>query len=247
MNIVDELATLGINGRQAKVYIALLQLGPTTAIEVAKTTKLHHPTVYDVLENLKERRLVSENNSSGKRIFVAEDPEHLRENEESRQRALDSLLPSLKELYQGSGAKPKIRFYEGVEGILTVHEQLLAVKSKEYFYFGSVQEMFKTSGEKFLKEYYTRRIKLGIRSYAIRVRNKESAVDYMQPGEHNLRQVRYLPRPISEDIAGLYLYDDKIAVMSALRENYTMIIESRELFVLLKTIWQCVWDCAAEE
>lgn len=60
------------------------------------------------------------------------------------------------------------------------------------------------------------------------------------------RRVRYLPAPISEDIAGLYLYDEKIAIISAVKENYAIIIESHDLFVLVKTIWQCLWNVAVE-
>ena len=95
--------------------------------------------------------------------------------------------------------------------------------------------MFQTTGADKLEEYYRERIRRGVSSYAIRVRAKESNIDYMQPGEHNLRQVRYLPRNITEDIAGLYLYDHTVAIMSALKENYSMTIESRELFRCLKT------------
>ena len=90
------------------------------------------------------------------------------------------------------------------------------------------------------------RVRRGIRSYAIRVRSREVDWDYMRPGEQNLRQVRYLPRNIFEDVASLYLFDDTVAVMSALKENYSMSIESRELFTLLKTIWNCMWETAEE-
>ncbi len=244
MNCLEQLASLGLSGRQANVYLALLQLGSASAIELAKATRYKHPTVYDVLDVLKERRLVSESFSGGRKLFTAEDPEILRSEEERRQRTLDALLPGLKQLYGDRARRPRIRFYQGEEGILAIHRLLLEVESKEYFYFGSVREMFQTSGSSLLESYYQERIRRGIRSYAIRVREGESSVPYMQSGEHNLRQVRYLPRPISEDIAGLYLFDGTVAVMSALKENYSMTIESRELFVLLKTVWQCIWEAA---
>ena len=104
--------------------------------------------------------------------------------------------------------------------------------------------MFQISSPKVLESYYQERIRRGVRSYAIRVRDRETPPAYMQSGEQNLRQVRYLPRPIGEDIAGLYLIDGTVAVQSALKENYSMVIESRELFVLLKTIWECIWEVA---
>lgn len=54
------------------------------------------------------------------------------------------------------------------------------------------------------------------------------------------------PKPILENSAGLYLYDDRVAVISALKENYAMIIESSELSLLVRTIWNCIWEVAEE-
>ena len=68
----------------------------------------------------------------------------------------------------------------------------------------------------------------------------------MQPGPQHLRRVRYLPQSISENVAELILYDNKIAVHSTIKENYAVTIESRELFILLKTIWDCLWAVSIE-
>ncbi len=245
MNFIEQLEALNLSTREAKVYLALLQLGSGSAIELAKQTGYKHPTVYDVLDQLRDKHLVSVGISGGRKRFTAENPETLLEIENRRRQALDSILPSLRELYSGGENRPRIRFFQGDE-ILIAHEELLQVRDREYFYFGSVQEMFKTCGEKYLADFYRRRIERGIWSNAIRNPGKESAVDYMQPGDRNLRRVRYLPSPIAEDIAGLYIYDGKIAIHSALKENYAVIIESHDLHILLKTIWQCLWNVAIE-
>lgn len=243
MNFIDQLNQLGLNGRQSKVYLALLQLGSAGAIELAKSTRLKHPTVYDVLDVLKEKGLAVESIVDNRKVYTAGDPSELQAAEDRRQNALDRILPDLKALYLAGEKRPRIRVYDEAPGYLKVHEELLTVKSGEYFYFGSVREMFQLNTEETLREFYRRRIERGIRSNAIRNYNPdECAIDYMQPGEHNLRQVRYLPTLIAGDIAGLYLYDGKIAVLSALKEKYAMIIESEELFRLLKTVWDLLWQ-----
>jgi sugar-specific transcriptional regulator TrmB len=246
MKLIQELAKLDLSERQAKVYLALLQLGAASAIELAKNTGFHHPTVYDVLAALKAKGLVSESFHGRKKRFSAESPDILKARETSRLCTIDAILPDLRELYKGGTRHPRLRFYQGLEAIKSVHDELLQVKSKEYFYFGSSYEMFKVPGEDYLRTYYKRRIAAGIWSNAIRNPLRECDEKYMQHGDHNLRRVRYLPLPISEDTAGLYLYDDKIAIHSALKENYAITIESHELFVLLKTIWQCVWNIASD-
>ena len=101
MNIIDQLNRLGLNGRQARVYLAILQLGPASAIEIAKFTGFKHPTVYDVLDVLKERRLATESMINGRKVFAPEDPSQLLRMEEERRITLESILPDLRDLYLG--------------------------------------------------------------------------------------------------------------------------------------------------
>ena len=136
MNFMEQFALLDLNGRQGKIYLTLLQLGSASAIELAKHTGFKHPTVYDVLDLLQSKGLVSETFSGGRKLFSAEPPENLQEIESRRQHALDEILPSLRELYLGRNRRPRVHFYEGHEAQLKVDEELLNVKSKEYFYFG---------------------------------------------------------------------------------------------------------------
>ncbi|MBO5308435.1 MAG: hypothetical protein J6C40_10565 [Lentisphaeria bacterium] len=246
MNIIEQLNMLGLNGRQAKVYLTLLQLGSATAIEIAKAAKYKHPTVYDVLDALKEKRLVTETLSNGKKLFCAEDPETFQQLQQERQRTLDALLPGLKELYSGGNHRTRVHCFDGAEGAAVIRDELLNVKSKKYCYFGSIGEMICFSSFEQEKAYYDERLKRGIWSYSIRNRSKEVTWAHLQPGDEHLRKVRYLPKPISNNISGLYIYDEKIAICSALKENYTIIIESRELFILMQTLWQYIWDISEE-
>ena len=146
----------------------------------------------------------------------------------------------------GGAHRTRVHCYDGVEGAAVVRNELLNVKSKRYYYFGSVREMFKLSSQEQEEAYVRERLRRGIWSYSIRDRSQEVDLDYMRPGEENLRRVRYLPKPIDDNISGLYIYDDRIAISSALKENYSIIIESRELFILMRTLWHYIWEIAEE-
>ena len=246
MNLIEQLERLDLKGRQAKVYLALLQLGSASAIEIAKYTKLKHPTVYDVLDLLREKQLVCETLSGRRRLFSPENPARLAEIENRRKEALDAGLPDLHALSRGGEKRPRVHYYEGAEGGEALRAALLDVRSKEYFYFGAVQEMLKLSSPEREAEYVRQRIRRGIWSWSIRNRAREVAEEYMLPGERNLRHVRYFPRAISDNISGLYLFDETVAVASGLKENYTIFIESGELFILMKSLWQCMWEISEE-
>lgn len=247
MNLMEQLERLDLKGRQAKVYLALLQLGSASAIEIAKYTKLKHPTVYDVLDLLREKQLVCETVSGRRRLFSPEDPARLAEIENRRKEALDAVLPDLYALYRGGEKRPRVHYYEGAEGGEALRSALLNVKAKEYFYFGAVREMLKLSTPECEAEYVRQRIRRGIWSWSIRNRAREMPEEeYMRPGEKNLRHVRYFPRAISDNISGLYLFDRTVAIASGLKENYTVFLESEELFILMKSLWQCMWEISEQ-
>ena len=247
MNLIEQLERLDLKGRQAKVYLALLQLGSASAIEIAKYTKLKHPTVYDVLDLLREKQLVCETVSGRRRLFSPEDPARLAEIENRRKEALDAVLPDLYALYRGGEKRPRVHYYEGAEGGEALRSALLNVKAKEYFYFGAVREMLKLSTPECEAEYVRQRIRRGIWSWSIRNRAREMPEEeYMRPGEKNLRHVGYFPRAISDNISGLYLFDRTVAIASGLKENYTVFLESEELFILMKSLWQCMWEISEE-
>ena len=140
--------------------------------------------------------------------------------------------------------RPRIAIYEGVAGIIHVNEDLLTVKSGEYHMVGSAQEMLDVLGEAYLKDYVQRRVAKGITSWAIRVRGREVALPFMGDGERWRRKLRYLRQSVVGDLVSIYLYDQKVAVVSGMGEGFAMIIESSELSTMLGLLWRVVWDAA---
>ncbi len=247
MDILNQLERLGFNRRQATVYLALLQLGPSGAIAIAKYTRLQHPTVYDALGTLKARGLVTESTSKRHKVFCAESPEILANEERMRSSILADALPGLFELYHSSPSRPRVHFYNWQEGIRVIYDALLKVKSKEYFYFGSMTEFFRQHSMEAEFDFVHERIKHGIRSYAIREAATETPHEWMKPGENNLREVRYFSKSICPNLAAVYIYDQSIAIASSAKENYCAIIESPAFHDFMKNIWDAVWQISQEE
>lgn len=244
--IEEDLRQLGFSEKKAAVYLALLGLGRGTAAELATAARVKRTTVYDLLEELRAEQLVSVTFVGNKRYFAVETPENLRLLAEDRLRTVDRLLPGLKELFNRNSRLTRVRYFEGVEGLRYVHEELLRVKSGEYFYFGSISGFVDALGRDYLDNFVRRRITRGIWSNAIRIRSQEVDSPELMPGDENLRRVRYLSRSLPDHVANLTLYDGKIAICSTSEENYAMIVESREMFTILKLIWDCMWEAAEE-
>jgi HTH-type transcriptional regulator, sugar sensing transcriptional regulator len=240
----EQLSEIGLDGKRADVYLSLLRIGTGTAMEVAKAAKVKRPTAYDILDDLADKHLVTIGFKGKRRIFSAENPIRLKENIELQLSHISALLPDLQALHNIRPNTPRIRYYEGVEGIKAVSEDILTVITREYFYFGSMKEIIDVTGKEYQRDWVRRRIEKKIWSNAIRIREKETSDNFLKDGPANLRRLRFFPRVIPEDIVSLYIYDNKVTITSAIKECYGMIIESRELVTLMKALWQMVWSVA---
>ena len=117
MQIIESLESLGLNEKEAKVYMALLQLGRASAYSVSEKSGLKKPTTYVILGELVKKGLVSKVPRTRKQLFVAKSPDEFFALAEERLAVAKKALPEL--MAMASGEQPKVRsiFYEGLGGV----------------------------------------------------------------------------------------------------------------------------------
>jgi sugar-specific transcriptional regulator TrmB len=123
------LEKLGLNQKEASVYLALLELGQTSISRIAQKSGVKRTSVYDVLKSLKTKGLVGRTISKGKTYYFAEDPGVLKEALEEKFTTLEKVMPQLLSITNFLDQKPKIRFYEGKGGIRDIYEETLELKN----------------------------------------------------------------------------------------------------------------------
>ena len=77
--LIDDLIEIGLSQNEAKIYLALLELGPTTTGPLIKKTCLYRVITYDTLEKLLKLGLVNYSLKKNIKNFEAEDPKQLME------------------------------------------------------------------------------------------------------------------------------------------------------------------------
>ena len=157
MEISQTLEQFGLEGKKADVYLATLELGSATVIEIARKAGIKRTTCYDILLDLIGKSLVSETSKGKKRFFIGEDPETIQKKLQAKERLFSEILPLLKSMHTVSGTKPKIRFYEGLEGVREVYWDILKY-SGEFVAFGS-EDVVRILGEKWTEDYIVKRVK----------------------------------------------------------------------------------------
>ena len=121
------LQKLGLNEKESRVYLALLNLGQSSAHSVARISGLKRPTTYVILEDLRTRGLVLKMPGSKKQMFSARSPEELVHEMKKNLADAEYALPELMNVYSGGNSRVKTVHFEGVEGI----KQLLEYRAKE--------------------------------------------------------------------------------------------------------------------
>jgi len=240
MQIKSLLEKFDIDGRKADVYLAVLELGCGTVIEIAKKAEIKRTTGYDILLDLKKSGLIYETTKGAKRFFVAEDPVKLQKNLREKERMLSEMLPQLRSLYNIKGVKPKIRFYEGREGLRQVYADTLNY-SGEMLAFAS-EDVAKVLGMEWANDYLRKRVKNNLRVRAIIPQTGIIERHFTSKDQEQLRATKLISAkkyPFSIEI-NIYGHQ-KVALMSA-REETGIIIEGKEIYNTLKLIFELLWD-----
>ena len=241
-----ELKNLGLTEKEAKVYLASLELGPETVQNIAKKAGINRPTAYLQIELLKEKGLMREFQKGKKTFFDAESPEKLsrllnvqeKELESKRAEAM-KVLPALKDIFAGAGERPLVRFLEGTEGAKTLQTDFLSVKNKNIEALSNLDKVFEAF-PKHEQDYSKKRIEKGIKSRVIYTRQDGPLEGADDPSK--LRETRYLPPekfPVGADIT---IYDNKVAIATYRAKPTSVVIESQEIADTMRVIFNLIWD-----
>ncbi|MBS3118510.1 hypothetical protein J4417_02395 [Candidatus Woesearchaeota archaeon] len=129
-----ELSTLGLTETESLVYTALLNEGLSPASKIIRRLQLHRATVYDVLERLAEKGVVSSIIKDGKRYYEASHPEKFIDLIEEEKKALadkeDLTRKIVAELNKIKLNRPSssVQILSGKEGLKVLMQELLKVK-----------------------------------------------------------------------------------------------------------------------
>jgi sugar-specific transcriptional regulator TrmB len=239
-----QLIELGFNQKEAKVYLALLELGPSTATEIARKAQINRTTAYDILDSLAGDGLINLLGETKIQKYAAESPEKVikfLENKISKTKEQLSmaqvLLPQLLSIYS-TKEKPKVKFYEGVEGMREAFEDTLTAE-REILAYAVGEDMYQALSDKYFKDYFKRRTLKNIRVRVIAPDTPESRAVVVNDTQE-LRTSLLVPKEQFYFSIEMNIYSNKVMVASW-REKFAIIIESAEIADAQRKIFELSW------
>lgn len=240
----EKLKVLGLSEKEARVYLALLELGPSTMTEIARVAGINRTTGYPILESLAGSGLVTFLADAKIQKFSAENPEKtisiletkLREDHENLKKA-QALLPELLSIYN-IGGKPKVKFYEGLEYVREAFEDTLNTKG-ELLAYAVGTDAFDALGEEYFKNYFRKRTERNISVRCIAPDDSDSkAIVRNDPKE--LRQSLLVPHDKFYFSTETNIYNNKILTVSW-REKFAVVVESDEIVNAQRKMFELAW------
>ncbi|MBU2431937.1 MAG: hypothetical protein KKH99_14685 [Proteobacteria bacterium] len=236
-----ELKTLGLSNGEVKVYSAILNTGTASINNIHEKTGLERRAIYDIINKLIEKGLISYTIERGKRTYQCAPPNKLRVEAEKKIEELKSfekIIPDIEEIYEKS--KPKIRFevYRGKEGMKTIFEDIL--NHKNLYAIGGGMYLVKELPYNW-PHYNKRRIKSSCAwNNLIRweLRNKMPKT--------KLLNVKVLPKEFSGNPNVIVIYGNKVVNLSWGEEIFAFMMESKEIAENYKKYHKYLWDKVAK-
>lgn len=241
------LEHIGLTKNESLVYLALLQRGTSRTGDILKQSHLNSGKIYEILESLKAKGLVSESVINNVKHFTAAPPLQLLEYLERRKAELEKdeenikgVLPELEKLRTVSIKEVKAVTYTGFRGIKTaVDEAFQALKPGENIVAVGITALKDEKYSNFWKQWSLMRIAKRVR---VRYIFSERS-DYMKAFKKmKYTETRVLTAitPSAVDIFG----KDKVLLFNYAEPASCILIYDKNIATSFRQFFEQLWTLA---
>ncbi len=237
MNDIGKLfRTLGFSDGEKATYLTLLEMGASNVIDITKKSKLSRQTVYNSLDTLIEKGLVSTVQKGKKKNYIAEDPEKIlayvrrKEHELAEQgKDFERMLPELK--LKKSTSQTTVKVFEGKEGALAVLQDVAMLKAAEAYEIADLDALrvfFSEVDYKLIQKNLPKEKELVVKGFYVG-----------KPLSERTNTERHvLPDEFKGFKTDVVIYANKIALLNVEGKIYSVIIENAALADTLRILFK---------
>ena len=232
----EELRALGFTDIEVKVYLTLIEEGPSHAGLITQKSGVHRRMVYDAVERLIKKGLIGFIVRNNRKLFSAVHPHRLLEILDEKRNAVADILPPLEAKFTAVKEKRETLFFEGKAGVKNVFEDQLR-EGKELLIIGASLlgiDLFKFYFIWFDKRRIKKKMKVKI-LVSEKLRGK-----FLQ--KIPLSEIRYLPDKYI-GASSTNIYDDKVAIFRwDKKKPFVIVIDQPEIADSYRRLYQMLWD-----
>ena len=230
---IEKLQKIGLNLNEAKIYLTLLRIGSEQAGKISKESQINRTTIYDSLERLIEKGLVTFVIEANKKVFRPVAPERLLDQIKEKEKTIKEILPELNSAFKESKEKEESDIFRGRKGIKSILQDIL--NHKEYIAFGSsgkFLEIMKYDFELFQRQ--KKELKINARVILSKSSKNTEQVKIAYT------KFKYIKDEFSSPTT-TFIYDDKTAIIVWSETPIATLITSKEVADSYKKYFELLW------
>lgn len=239
------LQDYGFSKTEAQVYLALLEVGTAPVSTVARRSWENRVTVYSVLKNLVKKGIAMEIPRKGSTYYSVIAPEKLISHMKDKYTALEKALPQFLAIMNKYDNKPKVEFYEWLEGLKNIYETIIShggedmAKDEPYLTFTWTGDIDPAFQRYLLDEFAPRRMKFPRKTRSILAKDYKNRYIKYHTTKHDYLTVE---DPVFDFANEIVIYGkDKVAIaMYASHEMCGLVITSVTLHKGLKSMFNLI-------
>lgn len=237
-----QLEELNLSPNEAQVYLALFRVGQTPAGEIIRETKLHRSVVYETLDKLLERKLITKLTKQHIAHFQALDPDRLLQNIHRQEDIAKDLVRELKLLAKTN--QPEITIYEGVESYKRFwieSMERMPIGSTDYVAGSIGAPWYDIMGEKGLKQYFkiAQKRKIGWKMIVFDIDDYEQTFYNKYP---NFRwECRLINRPMAKE-GNFNVFGTESVILHSATEPMIVEVKNQSLVKVFQNLFDILWE-----
>ncbi len=237
---LEILQEIGLSATEAKVYLALLEIGSGLAGDITKKAEINRTNVYDALERLIKKGLVTYVITANRKLFEPLAPETLKDLLKEKEEKVNSILPELNQLFKENKAKEEATLFKGKKGVKSAYELLLKEES-EIFVYGA-ESRFSNVLPAYQKAWHLQRVKNKI---SLRIIFSERVKERKQQENLKLCKMRFLPE--SYDFPSTILVSGNLIITVVWTEMpFAFLVRSKEAVKSNLNFFDILWKAAKQ-
>ncbi len=230
------LEDLGLSNIESKVYLSLIEIGLSTASKIAEKSGIHRRTVYDALETLIEKGLVSFVVESNRKYYQAEDPKRFLDILEDKKSNFEKILPELLEKKGSNKDNQEVTVFRGKKGLKNAME-LMFISKETIHSFGSSGKFKEIMGEIYYDQWMDKLIKSQIKLHIL--------ISEKLKGENfpNNIKTKFIKEPFVLP-SSITIWEDKTLILIFAPQIISILIKSKEAAESYLKYFDLLWKLA---
>ncbi len=241
------LQNIGLGENESKTYLALLQIGEGSILDISKHCDLKRPTVYSAVELLLTKGIVTQSLIGKRKRFHPKPPAELLNLLRQKEREFSAALPQLEAIANVPRVtKPITRYYEGVHPVTSLYKRIMSeIKEGSIMYTAaSIQDMlsrFPTIVDTFDELVY--KWKWSVKELVPKNKSTEEYISHpARPASQNQRhQFKYLPNALNLYDVDFMIVNDMVVIISLSYDIFAITIESKNIAASFESIFKTAW------